>query len=282
MAYVHLLIVVLAMLTTALVARSAAQRGVGAIDLAATMFVVSAFLGGFLLWRHGVFQTAANSRLIVYAAMAGVGGSGAVVAFNQAVKVGHFGFSNTIYRASFLPAVIYSALFLGQHWTVGIGVGVGLVLVSIFLMSWSDGVFRKNGKTIWFVLIVTAFVLSSLPRIGQELTVAARGNKLQYIFYSYAFGSMVLLVALGVVRRFQMAAILWGSLSAVASLLGVYCTMVALETLKPHVVFPVSLTGAVILGALFSWSFFKEKIRGLGWLGIGSGIAGILVITLNQ
>jgi uncharacterized membrane protein len=58
--------------------------------------------------------------------------------------------------------------------------------------------------------------------------------------------------------------------------------MSALLTLKPHVVFPISLSGPIILGALISLVVFKEKINLWGWLGILLGTAGICVLALNR
>jgi drug/metabolite transporter (DMT)-like permease len=48
------------------------------------------------------------------------------------------------------------------------------------------------------------------------------------------------------------------------------------------VVFPISLSGPIILGAVFSFVVFKEKINKWGWLGIALGIAGICTVAANK
>lgn len=65
-----------------------------------------------------------------------------------------------------------------------------------------------------------------------------------------------------------------------ASYLGVFCTLKALERLSPSVVFPISLTGPIILGLLLSVCLFREKITMKGWLGASFGIAGILLLAI--
>jgi multidrug transporter EmrE-like cation transporter len=77
-----------------------------------------------------------------------------------------------------------------------------------------------------------------------------------------------------------MAALPWGAGAAVASYLGVFCTLKSLETLKPQVVFPISLSGPIVLGVILSLFAFRETIRPGGWVGIVCGIAGITILAI--
>jgi len=74
--------------------------------------------------------------------------------------------------------------------------------------------------------------------------------------------------------------LLYGTLAAFASFVGVYCTIEALKLLSAAIVFPVTLSGPIILGMLISF-FYREKIRLAGWIGVFLGICGILILSFQ-
>jgi len=124
--------------------------------------------------------------------------------------------------------------------------------------------------------------LSGAPRVGQTLVHASHGNYYHYLFLSYLVGTVALVGITLPRRRFNPASLTWGTGSAVASYLGVLCTLKALEALTPHVVFPISLSAPIILGVLLSLGMFREKITPRGWLGVASGVTGILILALYK
>jgi len=279
MGLIYLLIVVLAITATALISKLAARRNIGALDLATALFGISTVLGAAVL--YGQPRAPWTSPEIFFSALAGLGGAGAVLAFNRAVREGHFGYSNAIYRSSFLIPVLYAVWFLNAPLHPATLGGIVCILAGIFLMSHST-VPAAGGETPWrwIGLILLAFLLSGAPRVSQTLTHASKGNYYHYLFLSYLVGT----VALGGItllrRRFNPAALPWGAGSAVASYLGVLGTLKALERLTPHVVFPISLAAPIILGVLLSLGMFRERITPRGWLGVSSGVTGILVLAI--
>ena len=68
---------------------------------------------------------------------------------------------------------------------------------------------------------------------------------------------------------------------AVGSICGCFFSLKALETLPEAVVFPVALSGPIIIGVLLSLLLFKEKISKCGYLGILSGIVGIATLCIK-
>jgi len=278
MGWFFIILVVCAITTTALLVKFAVRRQIESLDLAFSMFVVSTALGGGILWLAWPVNITFNS--VVHAVLAGIGGSGAVVAFNLALERGHFGFSNAIYRSAFVLPVIYSLVFMNGVLKSTIALGIMCILVAIFLMSWSTGSFAKGGQFRWFLLIMTAFLLSGVPRIAQNLTVSRGEDKYFYAFVSYAAGAAVLGIAILWKRKFRGMSLAWGSGLAVASYIGVFSTLKALEFLKAEIVFPITLAGPVILGILFSVFFFREKINLCGWGGVLLGLCGIAVLAI--
>ena len=282
MGFLALLAVVLAITATALLAKMAVRRGVTSLDLATTLFGFGALLGGVVLW--GRLPESVSPRAVGIAALAGVGGAFAVWTFNSALRRGHFGFSNAIYRSSFLVPVLFSVLFLHaplRATTVG---GIACILAGIFLMSQAgtSGGVGEPRKALgrWVVLILLAFLFSGAPRVGQTLTSAAHDNGFVYLFLSYLFGAVVLLAL--TLRRgaFHVASLPWGAGAAAASYVGVFCTLKALQTLTPQVVFPISLSAPILLGLLCSRGFFRERISLRGGVGAALGLGGILVLAI--
>jgi len=287
MGFFYIFLVVLSITAVALIAKMASQHGVDAFGLSASLFIVAALFGAGVLWWHGPAKMAPGE--LVVSAVAGIGGAFAVLGFNVAVRKGHFGFSNAIYRSSFLIPVVYSVLFLhaSLKWTTV--AGIGLVLSAIFLMSWSVNSFKKGSRVEfrWFVLIILSFALSGAPRVGQTLTSVYGVDFYLYLFLSYAFGAAIFIFEILRKKYFRLvgptggiAALAWGTGAAIASYIGVFCTLRALETLKPQIVFPISLSGPIILGVLLSLVLFREKIRFAGWIGVGLGIVGITVLSI--
>ena len=132
----------------------------------------------------------------------------------------------------------------------------------------------------WVGLILLAFLLSGAPRVGQTLTNAYGENYYLYLFLSYLVGAVILMAVNLRKRAFNRASLPWGAAAAAASYIGVFCTLKALELLNPQVVFPISLSGPILLGILISLSVFREKITPQGWAGASFGVSGILVLAL--
>ncbi len=276
----YLALTVIAITGTALIAKLALRQNIHPLDLATAMFVISTGLGAAFLAGNLPFKL--TLQAVGISAVGGLGGSLAVVSFNAAVRTGHFGFSNAIYRCSFLVPVAYAVLFLGSSLRAMTVAGIALVTSGILLMSQSTAAFVK-GRTVefrWFVLILSAFLLSGAPRIGQTLTTINHIDYFLYLFLSYLIGTAMLLPWALSHRTFASASLVPGTGAAIASYAGVFCTLKALETLKPQVVFPVSLSGPILLGIVLSLVLFKEKIRVVGWFGIVLSLLGMSFLTI--
>jgi len=280
MGFLFLFVVILAITATALIAKLASRKSITALDLSTSLFGVSAVIGAVILYDQ--LPVKVTAQAVLFSAVAGIGGSLAVLAFNRAIRTGHFGISNAIYRSSFLVPVVYAVLFLHSPLKFTTSGGILCILAGIFFMSRSTAPFaaEQHPDSRWLCLILLAFLLSGAPRVGQTLTNLCNENDYLYLFLSYFVGA-VILVGITLQRgTFNPASLTWGTGAAVASYIGVFCTLKALEVLNPHVVFPISLTGPIILGILLSLFFFREKITRQGWLGISFGIAGILILAI--
>ena len=284
MGFLYISLVVIGITTVAYLSRMSAKRGVSSFDFTFVMFAVASVLGYFFArWNH-VAATGYTDELWFYAILAGVGGSAAVFVFNNAVRVGHFGYSNAIYRSSFLIPVVFSVAVFGAVLNATTVAGILLILASIFLVSWSNDAFAKSGghrNLLWFLMIVSAFALSGLPRVAQLLTSHSRLDSFAYLFASYVSGFLLLLVIFLIRRKgVSRYALIYGSVAAAASFVGVYCTLEALKLLRASIVFPVTLSAPILLGMFISF-LCRERIRPAGWVGVFLGIFGILMLSLQ-
>ncbi|HWQ91829.1 MAG TPA: EamA family transporter [Clostridia bacterium] len=280
MGFLYLFVVVIAITATAVIAKLAVLRKITPLDLATSLFSISTLLGLLFVVPRLPMKVTGEALLISF--IAGLGGAGAVLAFNAAVRAGHFGFSNAIYRSSFLVPVVYSILFLNATIKPTTILGILLILGGIFLISQSTASFvpGKKAELRWFVLIMTAFLLSGIPRVGQTLTSLLKIECFLYLFLSYLGGALTLLIPVLAKRSFNPAALTWGTGAAIASYAGVFCTLKALEHLTPQVVFPISLSAPILLGVFLSLVLFREKVRVTGWIGIALGVSGITVLAI--
>lgn len=282
MGFLYIVAVVLAILTVAMMGKLSGRKGVPSLDLTFVIFCVASVLGALMTYITRIPSEKYVPLLFPVAFIAGMGGSLAVFTFNQAIRLGHFGFSNAIYRSSFLMPILFALLFFGAALKLSTGAGILLILVAVFLMSWSNDAFAKGASSQWkwFLIIFLSFLLSGLPRIGQLMTSKWGMDFYAYLFLSYLGGVLVLLPFYWKKVGFDKRAWGYGSVAAVASYIGVYCTLSALKLLPASVVYPITLSGPIILGMLISGIFFKERIRWAGWIGVLAGISGISILTI--
>ncbi len=281
MGWLYVLITILGITTVAFVAKIASRNNISALDLTSTLFTISALLCLGLLAFNPV--PLVTGRIILISFIPGACGGIAVLLFNYAIRLGHFGFSNTIYRTSFILPIIFSVLLLAEPLHSSAKTGITLTLLAIFLISYSNEAFFgiKSSAFKWFLLILLSFFLSGGPRIGQKLVAYYKESTAVYLFLSYLAGVLVLLPVYFKTRSYSKKALPYGLIAALGSIAGVYCTISALRIFPSSVVFTVTLSGPIILGLILSLAVFKEKIKALGWLGIVLGLAGIRIIYLK-
>jgi drug/metabolite transporter (DMT)-like permease len=286
MGILFIALVVLGVTTVALMSKLSAMKGVPALDLSLVIFIASTlFSAALVAAKLRSFPPALFApKFIAVAACAGAGGSIAVFAFNRAIRIGHFGFSNAIYRSSFLIPVLVDCIFFGTAVSFSTIIGILFILVGIFFMSWSEGSFKK-GRTVefrWFVMIMLAFFASGMPRLGQLLTANWNQNYFLYLLLYYAAGAIALLAPALQTMQFNRRALWYGSIAGLASCTAVFSTLKSLELMKAQVVFPVTLSAPIIITVLLSMALFRETIRAGGWIGVVSSIAGIITLALGK
>lgn len=282
MEWIYIGVTILGITTVALTAKLASRKGISALDLTAALFFLSTLIcfGIVFLDQFPVI----TKRALLIALIPGACGGIAVLLFNYAIRLGHFGFSNTIYRTSFILPIIFSISLLNEPANAFTLAGIFLTLAAIFLISYSNEAFSKEKTSAlsWFIIIFFSFLLSGGPRIGQKLVAFYGESTYLYLFLSYLAGTLALLPAYFRAGAYSFKSLPYGLIAGIGSIAGVFCTISALRLLPSSVVFTITLSGPIILGLLLSLILFKEKIKPLGWLGIMLGLTGIILVYLKK
>lgn len=282
MVWIYVLIIISGLTSVGFISKLGTKKGISALDLTTSLFAISSAIGFVTATANKSFFFTPN--VIIISIFAGAGGSIAFFLFNHALTIGHYGFSFAIYRSSFILPVIFSILFLNEPLKSSNISGILFIAISLFLISYSAETMQRkeNSKNpaLWLVIITASFILSGFPRISQAMISSLGENSFSYIFLSY-FCGMVLLVIFNLIKKsFNIKSLLYGIGSAAGSYLSVYFTIKSLKLLPSAVVFPITLSGPIILGVMLSLLIFKEKIKAAGYIGIALGIAGIAVLYL--
>jgi uncharacterized membrane protein len=239
---------------------------------------------------------------LFYGTIGGVGSLVAYLLFMEALARGHFGLSVALLNASFLVQVLFIALVSPGNGLNGQQmIGIALLLAAVFMLTFSAGSSDAKGNPgrwgTWAVLILAAFVLNGTGMICQDCLArlhdpalgAGRGNgphdtALPYCVIMYAAGLAAILAAYrgkGMLRRVNM---FYGSVMGLGSLVGTCCGLAALQLLPDAQrvsVFPIIVSGQLLLVFLGSLALFRERISALSYLGVVAQIAGIAVLKLD-
>lgn len=289
MAWIFIIIAIIGIASVSFFTAVAIRKGVPGEDMTLSLFGFSVLTGAVVVLLHPMISgkpVVFSSVIIFIALIAGLGGAMSYFLFNKAVGMGHYGFSNAIYRSSFIIAVLFSIFVFGQAATIYNMTGILLAIASIFLISFANKSFTLPKKAMnglyWLLTILLSFVLSAIPRIAQQAVNQLHEDDKAYLFLSYVPGALIFLLDRIRHRSFDRRALFYGALCSAGSYISVYATIQSFKGLKGVVVFPVTLCGPIILGVLLSLLFFKETIRPLGYLGVALGLGGILILYVFQ
>jgi len=135
MGFIFISLVVLGITTVAYLAKLSAKNGISSFDFTFVTFAVASVLGYFLAKLNNIDTADYTAELCFVSAIAGIGGATAVFIFNNAIRIGHFGYSNAIYRSSFLIPVVFSVIIFRSTLNITTIAGILFILTSILPSS---------------------------------------------------------------------------------------------------------------------------------------------------
>lgn len=209
----------------------------------------------------------------------------------QAYKNGPMSLTTLFTVASVMIPIIPAWIFWGDPvtWQQVSGIIVMFIAAALILNVGSE--FKKEKINIkWFLYALGAFICSGIAGINEKL-ITVSGNEAQsneFILIGFAAGSAAMIIALLLSTKKEPVTIRFNTRIAVPTLVIGICTclvsvitMAVLAVLPASVVFTVNNGARLILVTLIDVIFFKEKITGSQYAGLGLGIIGVALLSLS-
>lgn len=285
MGWLYLALVVAGFVAMNFVMKLGSLKGHSSPTLTAALFASAAVLCAGIL-AASAKPIHPTTPVLLLAVGGGVGGAAAYFFFLSALRAGPYALTISVYTMSFLIPVTFSILVWARPLGPATAAGLLLIVAGIALVSASGAAAKGQAKAAWLKwlgLIGAAFVLTGIPQLAQA--AAARLGDIDlwfFLFVTFSAGAVALGIVLRV-KRIKARRGLFGysTLAAVGSVAGNFFLLRALAKLPEPVVFPVSTAGPILAAVLLSVYVFRERIKPLGYVGIGVGLAGIVVLALG-
>ncbi len=137
----------------------------------------------------------------------------------------------------------------------------------------------------WYRMMAIAFLSNGLGAFGvrvlQDMGLAETHSSL-YLALWYTTGCLVAIAAFLMGSRRQLLAkeIVIGGLMGLCSSLGwIFLTFAIARGVPGYLVFPIAIGGSLSIVAVVGVLAFRERLSLYGYLGILSGVAGIIVLS---
>jgi len=285
MGWLFLLLAIAGYVAMNFVMKLGSRRGLNSSELTGSLFALASFYCLLILIFSGQALNF-TPAVILLAVAGGAGGAVAYFFFLQALKIGSYALTISIYTMTFLNPVIFSIIFWDRQLTTLITLGILLIIAGIILISLAGATSesQQSGLFIkWLIFLAATFFLTGIPQISQAAAVRlAEINLWSYLFLTFLAGALVFIIYLAAKKtKLPPQALSSGALAAAGSVAGNFFTLKALAKLPEPVVFPVIQAGPIIAAVILSLAYFKEKIRPAAYFGIMLGLAGIILLTLS-
>lgn len=260
-------------------------RGYSSPLLTSSLFAFASFYS-LLFVLFGQKPLYLSRVVILLAVAAGVGGALAYFFFLQALAIGNYALTVSIYTMTFLNPVVFSIVFWRTPVTIRIALGLTFIIFGLILISVAGSTeeSRKTGLYAkWLIFLTISFFLTGIPQISQAAAVRLEAiNLWLYLFLAFFSGAVIFVLFLMIKKLAPpKGALSLGALAAAGSVAGNFFLMKALSYLREPIVFPINQATPIIAAVLLSIYYFREKIKRIAYLGIALGILGIIFLALK-
>lgn len=207
----------------------------------------------------------------------------------KASTLGSYAFMNVImlFGGLLIPSV-YGAVFLGEEISAAKIIGILAVLLSCVLMNIED-IKLKHTPFTYYIFCGILFIANGLYGTFVKIqTVYKDDQKQEMIMLTFVLTSIVALAQLfasekkDTLKAFKLSrkAVLPLIICLISASLAINLLVYLLPLLDTAVLYTVENGGVLILSALYSVLFFREKLRPVKAVGILTAAIGITVMSI--
>lgn len=203
-----------------------------------------------------------------------------------AIQCGPLALTSLMVSYSTAVPTLYGFLFLKEPLTLRLGLGLLLLCISLFFIN-REG--KKEEKTLtlrWGILAFVTFFGNGLCGTVQKAYQVTTGGAAEGEFMIFAISIVVaiLLVATLVTEKKETLSnlkqgVLWSGLCGIGNACTNYLGMLLALTMPASVLYPLSSAGSIVLTAVVSILFYREKLSGMQKIGFLLGIAAIVALS---
>jgi drug/metabolite transporter (DMT)-like permease len=238
---------------------------------------------------YWIFEGGFNVKVIPYSLLFGVGYAGAVIGLINAIKTGPVSLSNLFLQLSLIATTIWGFGFWGDTPTVLTWIGIALVVLALtFCLYQKKGAEEKGISVKWVIFAAIGFAGNGMAAIvartqQMDFDGILRG---QFMTMATAFALVISIIMYVLSDKRDTKAIIKtaGYVPALAGIINVIHNLIvlvlAVSPISPSLVYPVISVGGIIIVALFSFFFMKEKISLIQWIGIALGAAATVLLSI--
>jgi drug/metabolite transporter (DMT)-like permease len=274
-----------------------------AVSASLCMWSAAMVCAYLVFYKHS--SVSAPRHVIVVAILFGISAAVASIAFLTGLKYGKISTSWLIINLSSAVPAIASILVYGERVTLRKGAGLGVAAAALFLLykekdteeserpnpaiesavSAAPKSRARANKFLWLQLMFVAFLTNGLGSFGLKI-LAERHLSAQYQFQYLVFWYLSSTVIAGLVfltkhSKPRKSEILMGAGMGLASVLGQLGMVLAMTSNVPgYLVFPLAIGGNLFLVVAGGIILFKERVRSYGIVGLGLGVAALVILAI--
>ncbi len=226
-------------------------------------------------------------ELTVYSIAFAVAYSVSIITAYFAISTGPLSLTSLIISYSLIIPAFYGIIFLHEPTEPPLIIGIILLLISLVFINLEDKKEEKKITLKWGILATLAFVGNGGCSVIQKIQQEKFGGlyKSEFMIVALAFTVVSLFATALFTERKQILPSLkkgfvWYSVRGLANGAVNFLVLVLALKMPASVMFPVISAGGIVVAALLSILFYKEKLSSKQMLGLLLGLGAIIFLNI--
>ncbi|HHW31567.1 MAG TPA: EamA family transporter [Clostridiaceae bacterium] len=248
---------------------------------------IISFVAGLFMYKGAIFDIPS----IVYGVILGILSFSSYILFLFSFTGNNTSTAVTIFRLNMIPSIILAVIFLNERISLRRGIGIALSISCIFLIAGFNISSKEEKKTRLLdkstIMSLGACLFAGFINFANKLAVNAGTQSFNLLLWRYIVVSLIAGLFLFKERRWEIKAGQWniskkGLLIAFVSSVILWSSIVnmliAMKTGDVAMIIPITQMAIVII-AVISWLFLKEKMHLRKVAGILLAVAAVILIS---